>query len=109
MASGPPQRLVFVGDGFLLRRCGELALARGHQIRGLCTANPAIVQWAAGQDIPVVPEPARLTGLLEGTPVDWLFSIANLTLLPTDVLGLAARGSINYHDGPLPRHAGLNA
>ncbi|HLS47123.1 MAG TPA: MupA/Atu3671 family FMN-dependent luciferase-like monooxygenase, partial [Gemmatimonadales bacterium] len=109
MASGPPLRLVLVGDGFLLRRCGELALARGHQIRGLCTANPAIVQWAAEHRIPVVPEPGRLAGLLDGSSLDWLFSVANLSLLPGEVLRLASRGSINYHDGPLPRHAGLNA
>ncbi|MFN7699191.1 MAG: formyltransferase family protein, partial [Deltaproteobacteria bacterium] len=42
-------------------------------------------------------------------PFEWLFSIANLSILPADVLALPTRGSINFHDGPLPRYAGLNA
>ena len=41
--------------------------------------------------------------------VDWLFSIANLDMIPEDILGLAHHGAINFHDGPLPRYAGLNA
>ena len=30
-------------------------------------------------------------------------------MIPDPVLALAARGAINFHDGPLPRYAGLNA
>ena len=29
-------------------------------------------------------------------------------MIPADVLALPAKGAINFHDGPLPRYAGLN-
>jgi methionyl-tRNA formyltransferase len=41
--------------------------------------------------------------------VDWLFSVANLAVLSREVLAKAVRGAINFHDGPLPRYAGINA
>ena len=40
---------------------------------------------------------------------DWLFSIANLEMIPESVLARAKAGAVNFHDGPLPRYAGLNA
>ncbi|WP_367652007.1 MupA/Atu3671 family FMN-dependent luciferase-like monooxygenase, partial [Pseudorhodobacter sp.] len=40
--------------------------------------------------------------------VDWLLSIANLNVIPDAVLSLADQ-AVNFHDGPLPRYAGLNA
>ncbi|EKD60293.1 MAG: Amino acid adenylation protein, partial [uncultured bacterium] len=40
--------------------------------------------------------------------MDWLLSVANLSVIPQDVLALAV-GAVNFHDGPLPRYAGLNA
>ena len=39
---------------------------------------------------------------------DWLLSIANLRMIPDDVLALPTKGAINFHDGPLPAYAGLN-
>ncbi len=52
---------------------------------------------------------ADLAERLAGTPFDWLLSIANLDLIPEAVLALPARGAVNFHDGPLPAYAGLNA
>src|SRR5690606_26345747 len=40
--------------------------------------------------------------------VDYLFSVANLTVLDRDALALAEAWAINFHDGPLPAYAGLN-
>jgi len=40
---------------------------------------------------------------------DWLFSISNLSLIPTALWQAATRRAANFHDGPLPRYAGLNA
>ena len=39
---------------------------------------------------------------------DWLLSIANLQIVP-EVLLAKAEGAVNFHDGPLPDYAGLNA
>ncbi|WP_223252377.1 formyltransferase family protein [Paracoccus mutanolyticus] len=40
---------------------------------------------------------------------DWLFSVANLSILKPEMLARGRKGAINFHDGPLPRLAGLNA
>ncbi len=40
---------------------------------------------------------------------DYLFSVANLRMLPPAVLARARKLAINFHDALLPRYAGLNA
>ena len=45
---------------------------------------------------------------LGSEPFDWLLSIANLTVIPDAVIAQAAKGAVNFHDGPLPQMAGLN-
>ena len=42
-------------------------------------------------------------------PCDWILSVLNTRILPADVIDHPARGVINFHDGPLPRFAGLFA
>ena len=51
---------------------------------------------------------ADLTAQLIAFDYDWLFSIANLRIIPQEVCARAGRGAINFHDGPLPELAGLN-
>ncbi len=52
---------------------------------------------------------AGLAARLAGDAADWLLSVANLDLLPANVLALPRLGAVNFHDGPLPAYAGLNA
>ena len=41
-------------------------------------------------------------------PFEYLFSITHLAVIPADVIALPTKGAVNFHDGPLPRYAGLN-
>ncbi|MBV2359546.1 LLM class flavin-dependent oxidoreductase [Thalassococcus sp. CAU 1522] len=100
---------IVIGEQSLLVQCSEKLLERGHSISAVVTRNPAIADWAANQALPVVAPGKGLAARLVGRSCDWLFSIGNLAVLPDDVLALAERGAVNFHDGPLPRHAGLNA
>ncbi|MGO4841921.1 formyltransferase family protein, partial [Rhizobiaceae sp. 2RAB30] len=50
-----------------------------------------------------------LEAKLAGIDYDWLFSAANLRMIPDAVWRKARSGAANFHDGPLPRYAGLNA
>ncbi len=99
---------VFVGDESLLVQCAEQWLSGGESILAVATADPHTAAWATEKGVPVV-QPGE--GLAERLPqgFDFLFSIANLRMIPPAVLGLARRAAINFHDGPLPRYAGLNA
>ena len=40
---------------------------------------------------------------------DYLFSVANLRVLPAALIARARKLALNFHDAPLPRYAGLNA
>ncbi|MFN3953865.1 MAG: MupA/Atu3671 family FMN-dependent luciferase-like monooxygenase [Pararhodobacter sp.] len=107
-----PLSCVFVGNESLLVQCARIAIQRGHKAAAVVSHNAEIVAWAEDAGIAVIaPGPGletRLAVQLE-QGFDWLFSVANLTLLPEGVLALARSGAVNFHDGPLPRYAGLNA
>ena len=103
-----PLSAVLIGGESLLIHCAKLWLERGHGIAAVVTGNPEIATWAESTGLPVVTPGPGLESRLE-PGFDWLLSIANLSLIPSDVLAMAQAGAINFHDGPLPRHAGLNA
>ena len=96
--------ILLVGNESLTAACGAQVLARGHRIAAVMTRNADVRVWAVGAGLPVVEDWAGL----EGLSVDWLLSVANLSVIPAAVLAQAG-GAVNFHDGPLPRHAGLNA
>jgi natural product biosynthesis luciferase-like monooxygenase protein len=98
---------VLLGDESLTIACAEMALAGGHLVLGVVSTDGDVRAWAQAQGITVLDRPADLVGADLGG-FDWLLSIANLTIIPADVLALPARGAVNFHDGPLPRYAGLN-
>jgi natural product biosynthesis luciferase-like monooxygenase protein len=100
---------VVMGNESLLIQCAEKLLQGGDQINAVITRNPEIRSWATSQGIPVEAPGPDLADRMRDKRFDWLFSIANLSVIPQTVVDQAARGAINFHDGPLPRHAGLNA
>jgi len=96
---------ILMGDESLTIACGDVLLAGGHRITAVITRDDVVRDWAEGQGLPALDSPADV---LNGTQADWLLSIANLRMIPQVVLDLPAKGAINFHDGPLPRYAGLN-
>ena len=99
---------VVMGDETLLAQCGEELLSRGHAITAVVTANVAVRDWAEGHGLEVLHSTDLLRTGWSGPSFDWFFSIANLRLIPNNIWQQAIRGAINFHDGPLPRYAGLN-
>ncbi|MBP6738181.1 MAG: peptide synthetase, partial [Rhodobacteraceae bacterium] len=98
---------LLIGNETLTHQCGAALLARGHRIAAVVTRHAEVRKWAAGAGLRVV-APGDWAAL-DGLSVDWLLSVANLSVIPAQVLALASRGAVNFHDGPLPAHAGLNA
>jgi len=109
MAAAPSFRCVLVGEESLLIQCAELAIAAGHTVEAIATRDARIRAWASERDLLVIDSGRTLAEGLSGRAFDYLFSITYLAILPDEVLALPARGAINFHDGPLPRYAGLNA
>ena len=94
-----------IGDETLLAGCGDQLLEGGHSVRAVVTGNAQVRDWAEGHGLSVL---ADMAGLAQVGGFDWLFSIANLAVIPDEVLALPAKGAVNFHDGPLPGYAGLN-
>ena len=99
-------RAILIGDESLTIACGDMVLAGGHSIAAVVTRDDAVRSWALGQGLPVLAAPRDV--LAADISADWLLSIANLRMIPPDVLVSAGKGAVNFHDGPLPRYAGLN-
>ncbi|MDO6730123.1 LLM class flavin-dependent oxidoreductase [Marinovum sp. 2_MG-2023] len=104
-----PFETVIVGHDTLTGECARQVLDRGHRIAALVTRNADLRQWATDKGIRVEAPGRDLGARLNGLACDWLLSIANLDILQADLLALPKRGAVNFHDGPLPRYAGLNA
>jgi len=100
---------VVAGEESLLIQCGDRLLESGHAIRAVITSAAQIEEWARQRKLAVVPPGKGLAARLGDAPFDYFFSITNLALIPRDVLARASRAAINFHDGPLPRYAGLHA
>jgi natural product biosynthesis luciferase-like monooxygenase protein len=96
-----------MGAESLLAQCAQILQDRGHRIRGVITDSRELIRWAEGAGLEVVAPGKGLADRIEAHDV--FFSIANLRIIPDAVLAKAKRGAVNFHDGPLPRYAGLNA
>ena len=98
-----------IGHESLVIQCGEMLLEARHNIQGVATRNTDVEAWAKSHSLPLYAPGRDLPGRIEGVSFDWLLSIANLDLLSQTLLNNAQKGAVNFHDGPLPRYAGLNA
>ncbi len=108
--SPTPLSCILVGADTLLLQCAEIWREAGHDLRGVATAEPRLVAWCEKNRVQVVPLGSDLAERLrQQPPFDFLFAITHLELLAADVLAVPRRRAINFHDGPLPRYAGLNA
>ncbi|MBB4233408.1 methionyl-tRNA formyltransferase, partial [Rhizobium mongolense] len=100
---------IVVGSGTLAIRCAQLAIEMGHVIGAALCGDVIFAEWATRANIPSMESVDELCSFLKAEPVDWIFSVANPFILPPDVFGRARRGAFNYHEGPLPRYAGVHA
>ncbi|MFC0039504.1 amino acid adenylation domain-containing protein [Actinomadura rayongensis] len=100
---------VVVGEETLAAECTRLLLERGHRVAAVVFSGAELVEWAGREGLPTIQAGPGLADRLAPLSFDYLFSIANLRMLPDEVLALPAALPINFHDGPLPRHAGLYA
>lgn len=104
-----PVSFILLGEQSLLIQCAEQLQAHGHEIRAIVAANRRIAQWCKHHSIPCHEDFAALQDAPASGRFDYLISVTNLRMLPGWLLERPVRMAINFHDGPLPRYAGLNA
>ena len=109
ISANSPMSAVFIGNESLLIQCATLWRDTGGGIAAIVTRSPEIARWATEAGHSVIASDGDLATELSALEFDWLLSVANLDMLGDAVLRLPARGAVNFHDGPLPRYAGLNA
>ena len=100
---------LLIGNESLTVECGKRWLERGHSLAAVVTREAKVAAWASGAGLKVIAPGAGLVERTAGITVDWVLSVANLSVVPAPVLALAKQGGVNFHDGPLPGYAGLNA
>ena len=99
---------VLVGGQSLLIECGERLIKAGHKIYTVISDDPAVAAWAKGQEIQLFAFDQNNLHKVAQDQFDYLFSIANLKILPEALIRAAKKLAINFHDGRLPDYAGLN-
>jgi len=98
---------VLIGADSLLMQCGEILIGRGFHVAAVVSKADAVLDWARQHSLPTHAPGKKLRESLGDLEFDYLFSITNLSIIPEDVLALARVAAINFHDGPLPRYAGM--
>jgi len=103
----PAFSCIVLGEEPLAVRCADVLVERGHQILGVVSGAAPLRQWARARNIPVF-ERSNYRPWLEQQAFDVLFSITHPNLIEPAHIGRARVAALNYHDGPLPRYAGMN-
>ncbi|NJM75031.1 MAG: LLM class flavin-dependent oxidoreductase [Acaryochloridaceae cyanobacterium RU_4_10] len=99
-----------LGDGILPLSCLEILLQQECQVLGVYSTDRSLQEWAAQQGIPHAASREDFQQQLLQREYDYLFSINNVQwIIPSDVIARSRKATINFHDSPLPKYAGLYA
>ncbi|MCZ2147308.1 MAG: hypothetical protein LC126_05985 [Bryobacterales bacterium] len=102
-------RVIVIGESALSVQCAQLLQRRNHNVAATCSPDGApLKSWAEAASIPHFSNIGELANFACDRKPDYLFSIVNYRVLPLELLRIP-RLPINYHDGPLPRYAGVYA
>ncbi len=99
-----------VGNGVIPLSCLEILVKQGWRVLGVHSTDNSLQGWAEANDLPHTDLRAGFREQLLNSEYDYLFSINNVQwIIPPEILARARKSTINYHDSPLPKYAGLYA
>ncbi len=99
-----------VGNGPIPLSCLEVLAKNGWQILGVYSTDDSLKEWSQTRDIFHTNTRAVFQQQLLDREYDYLFSINNTQwIVPPEIFTRARKASINFHDSPLPKYAGLYA
>lgn len=99
---------VLFGNESILAQCGSKILDSGHKVAAIVTRTHELGEWAHAHEIEVIDPSSDVAAALKSQSIDWILSLAYLSVIPDEILNQAKQGAVNFHDGPLPQYAGLN-
>ncbi|NNE95221.1 MAG: LLM class flavin-dependent oxidoreductase, partial [Acidimicrobiales bacterium] len=100
---------VFIGGQSLLLECLNEYTGGGHKVHAVVTDDRDVRAWAEQRQIKVLSPEDDVRSELGRASFEYLFIVAHLEVLPPSIIELPLRAAVNFHDGPLPTYAGLNA
>ncbi len=98
-----------VGKSGVALECLEILKQAGHSVLGVYSADRSLQSWTAKHNVSHSDSLHDFCDLLCSAQYDYLFSINNGWIIPPDVIVRARKATINYHNSPLPKYAGLHA
>lgn len=105
--SKKPVDCIFIGTTSLAIQCLDLLIKDGIKINCIISNDSKIIKYAKKNLIPHYDYPDFK--FLENYCSDYIFSVVNPFILSQDILNLAKKLAINYHNSYLPRYAGVYA
>ena len=102
-------RSALVGQSSQPVQFAKLLIEAGHEIVATSSPDADLGRWSRSHSIPHFTELAAFGSHCSARGLDFLFSIVNYRILPPGLLRTPSKLAVNYHDGPLPRYAGLYA
>ncbi len=98
-----------VGDDNLTLQCAKTLIEQGHRVLGLVSPSKHVKEWCERKSMFHIQRIKDFNLYFGNVEFDYLFSIVNGQIVPNDILKRPRHLSINYHNSPLPKYAGLYA
>ena len=98
-----------IGKGVVALECLKILEQAGHSVISIYSVDQSLQPWATERAIPHSHSRQDFQDLLYASQYDYLFSINNGWIIPPDVIARSRKATINYHNSPLPKYAGLHA
>ncbi len=93
-------KIIFIGKSFMLKRCIDIALKDFKQIFVITNDKDIKKKFRKRVHFTTVKK-------IEKIKPDYLFSVLNDKILPKTSINKIKKLALNFHDGPLPKYAGM--
>ena len=97
-----------IGEDHLILECARILIENNFKIFGIISNFSPVVEWALKNNILNFSADKNLDSVLNKR-FDYLISAVNSKILTRDILALARKMNINFHNAPLPMYAGVHA
>lgn len=107
------KKVLIIGNGKIAFDCA-LIVKKSQELVGIVTEPPDYLNGKSLTQIPASLRPIeahdvnKITHTLRELEPDIIFSINNFQLIKDEIISIPPLGVINFHNGPLPKYAGLN-
>ena len=99
------KEILIVGETTLLIRCAELIVEANHNIVAICSPDKDVKSFCIRNHLK---HHLSIHDVPQNIRYDYLLSIVNYEIIPKIYIANTNIFAFNYHDGPLPRYAGIN-